>query len=108
MTRAANVVVAARQNGPMMRQRGIVTHQTHRVGIGFGTVVVLNGDGGGWLGLVGLRGVGGILGFGIVPNYRGAGTAASATTAAVTATATAIPSSTAAGHCLCCVYVLAY
>ena len=91
MTRAANVVVSAGQNGPMMRKRGIVTHQTHRVRIGFGTVVVIfNGDGGGWLGLVGLGGVGGVFGFGVVPNYRGAGTAASAaSTAAISASATA-------------------
>ena len=109
MTAPANVVVSARQNGPMMGQRGIVAHQTHRVGIGFGTVVVgvLNGDGGGWLGLVGLGGVGGVFGFGAVPNYRGAGTAASASTAATTAaTATASISTSAAtwhrlDRCMC-------
>ena len=109
MTAPANVVVSARQNGPMMGQRGIVAHQTHRVGIGFGTVVVgvLNGDGGGWLGLVALGGVlGGIFGFGIVPNYRGAGTAASAASAATTS-ATAVSASATAGHCLYCIYVLA-
>ena len=102
MTAPANVVVSARQNGPMMGQRGIIAHQAHRVGIGFGTIVgvgVLDGDGGGWLGLVGLGGVlGGIFGFGIVPNYRGAGTAASAASTS-TATATAsISTSAATGH----------
>ena len=113
MTAPANVVVSARQNGPMMGQRGIIAHQAHRVGIGFGTIVgvgVLDGDGGGWLGLVGLGGVlGGGFGFGIVPNYRGAGTAAStASTAAATATTTAaISTSATAGHCLYCIYVLA-
>ena len=110
MTAPANVVVAAGQNGPMMRQRGIVAHQAHRVGIGFGAVVVgvLHGDGGGGLGLVGLGGVlGGIFGFGVVPDYRGAGAAASAATATTnTAAAASISASATAGHCLYCIYVL--
>ena len=110
MTAPANVVVSARQNGPMMGQRGIVAHQAHRVGIGFGTIVgvgVLDGDGGGWLGLVGLGGVlGGVFGFGIVPNYRGAGTAASAASTAAATTTAAISTSATTGHCLYCIYVL--
>ena len=110
MTAPANVVVSARQNGPMMGQRGIVAHQAHRVGIGFGTVVVgvLNGDGGGWLGLVGLGGVGGVFGFGAVPNYCCAGAAASAASTAAATTTAAISTSATAGHCLYCIYVLAF
>ena len=102
MTAAANVVVAAGQNGPVMGQRGIVAHQAHRVGIGFGPVVLLlHRDGGGRLGVgLGLRGVGGIFVLlGVVPNYGGSGTPASAaTTAASTTTTAAVSTSAAAGH----------
>ena len=100
VTAAANVVVTAGQNGPMMRQRGIVAHQAHRVGVRLGSVVVfLHRDGGGRFGLGWRsRGVGGIFVLlGVVPNYRGSGTPASAATAAAAA-ATAVSSSATAGH----------
>ena len=103
MTRTANVVVSARQNGPMMGQRGVVAHQAHRVRIGLGTAgIFFHRDGGGWRGVgLSLGGVGRSLlpVFRIVPNYRCAGTTASAATAAATAaTATAVSAPTTAGH----------
>lgn len=97
MTRTANVVVSARQNGPVMGQRGVVAHQAHRVRIGLGTVgIFFHRDGGGWRGVgLSLGGVGRSLlpVFRIVPNYRCAGTTASAATAA-----TAVSAPTTAGH----------
>ena len=115
MARAADSVVAARQYRPLMRQRVVVAHETDRVRIGLG-LVLLN-----VIEIVGMVGVGigvgggGDLGGGelgrrvgtvglaaaAVADHRGAGTApATAVPAAIVAAAQAGGAAT--GHATTC------
>ena len=122
MARAADTVVAARQYGPLMRQRVVVADQTYRVRIGLG-LVLLNGiaivgiiigvgdigvGGGGDLGggELGRRvGTVGLAALPAVADHRSAGTAPAAAVPAAIAAAPATSAATAAtghaGHVSC-------